>query len=216
MTQPIVTSDLLISTLARLQEANALRISTTEDLEAAAELFSDLKRERDDHERARVAEKEPHLEAGRAVDARWKPVLTTLDSAAAAIASKIKAFKAEMDRKAEEEQRRLRAQQERERARLAKQAEKAEARGLTETADALIREAETMQPAIVTSAMPPRTAGLQLADNWTFVVEDEGLLPREYLVPDLVAIRRTVKALKGRTAIPGVRVFNEATVKRGR
>lgn len=217
MTTPTLdTNEILMTASNQLREANALRIDTPEDLDAASELFGELKNERDSHERSRVAEKEPHLEAGRQVDAKWKPILTTLDSATLAIANKIRAFKAEMDRRAQEEQRRLREQQERERARLAKQAEKAEAKGLPETADALIREAETMQPAIVTSAMPVRPAGLQLADNWTFVIEDESKLPREYLVPDLVAIRKTVKALKGRTAIPGVRAYNESTVKRGR
>lgn len=200
----------------RLQEANALTVETAEDLEAASELFNTVKNERDAHERSRVTEKEPHLEAGRQVDARWKPILTTLDSAAAAITSKINVFKREAQRRAEEEQRRLREQQEKERQRLARQAEKAEARGLHDTADALIREAETMQPAIVAPAVPRHVPGLQSVESWDFVVEDPEKLPRNYLVPDMQAIRRTVKAMKGRTEISGVRVFREDQIRRGR
>lgn len=200
----------------RLQEANALVIATTEDLDTASELFNATKNARDAHERTRVTEKEPYLEGGRQVDARWKPILTTFDSAADAIANKIRSFKRAAEQRAQEEQRRLREQQERERQKLAKQAERAEAKGLTDTADALIREAETMQPAIVQSAMPNRVSGLGLAENWTFVIEDETKLPREYLIPDQQAIRRTVKAMKGRTNIPGVRAYNEDSIRRGR
>lgn len=217
MTTPALdTNELLMAATASLQEARALAIQTAEDLEDASELFNLTKSTRDAYERERVAEKEPHLAAGRAVDARWKPVLTTLDDASNEIASKIRAFRREMERRAAEEQRRLREQQETERQRLERLAEKAEAKGLTETADALIREAETMQPAIVQPAVPRHVPGLQTAERWTFVIEDESKLPREYLIPDQQAIRRTVQAMKGRTAIPGVRVYREDQIKRGR
>lgn len=217
MTTPIIdTNELLVTASERLREATELTIGSAEDLDAASELFNVTKRARDEYERERVAEKAPHLEAARAVDARWKPVLTTLDTAAESIANKIRAFRREMERRAAEEQARLRAEQEKERLRLARQAEKAEARGLTDTADALIREAETMQPAIVQPAVPRHVPGLQTAERWTFVIEDESKLPREYLIPDQQAIRRTVQAMKGRTAIPGVRVYREDQIKRGR
>lgn len=212
----IDTNELLVEATMRLQRATALTVSTAEDLDAASELFNELKSTRDSHERARVLEKEPHLEAGRQVDARWKPILTTLDSAAATITAKINTFKREAQRRADEEQRRLREQQERERQRLAKQAEKAEAKGLTHTADALMREAETIQPAIVAPAVPRHIPGIQQVEKWDFVIEDPGQLPRQYLIPDQTAIRRTVQALKGRTEIPGVRVYRDDQIRRGR
>lgn len=217
VTTPTVdTNELLVAASMRLQEANQLTIATAEDLDAASDLFNATKNERDAHERSRVVEKEPHLEAGRQVDAKWKPILTTLDSASTAIANKIRTFRREMERRAEEEQRRLREQQEKERQRLARQAEKAEAKGLTDTADALIREAETMQPAIVEPAMPKRIPGVQMAEHWAFEIEDPDKLPREYLIPDQQAIRRVVQAMKGRTSISGVRVYQEDQVRRGR
>lgn len=212
----IDTNELLTEATVRLQQANALTVTTAEDLDAASELFNQTRNARDQHERARVAEKEPHLEAGRQVDARWKPILSTLDSAATAITGKINAFKREAQRRAEEEQRRLRAEQEKERARLLKQAERAETRGLPQTADALVREAETIQPAIVTPAVPRHVPGLQTVEKWDFVIEDASQLPRNYTTPDLTAIRRTVQALKGKTEIPGVRVFREDSIRRGR
>lgn len=217
MTSPTLdTNEILVFATTRLNEANRLVILTPEDLDAASDLFNAAKDERDAHERSRVAEKEPHLEAGRQVDAKWKPILATLDSAASIITGKIRAFRAEMERRAAEEQKRLREEQEKERLRLAKQAEKAEARGLHQTADALIREAETIQPAIVAPSVPRHVPGLQTAERWDFVIEDEAKLPRNYLVPDMQAIRKTVQAMKGRAEIPGVRVFRDDQIRRGR
>lgn len=212
----IDTNQLLAEATIRLQQANTLTITTAEDLDAASDLFNQTRSARDAHERSRVTEKEPHLEAGRQVDARWKPILTTLDSAATAITGKINAFKREAQRRAEEEQRRLRAEQEKERLRLMKQAERAETKGLSQTADALVREAETIQPAVVAPAVPRHVPGLQTVERWDFVIEDAGQLPRNYMTPDLTAIRRTVQALKGKTAIPGVRVYREDSIRRGR
>jgi hypothetical protein len=212
----IDANEVLVAAQQRRTVAEALTIQTAEDLEAASELFNQTRSERDAHERTRVAEKEPYLEAGRQVDARWRPVLVALDSAAHTITNKINAFRAEARRRAEEEQKRLREQQEKERQRLLKQAERAEVKGLTQTADALVREAETIQPAIVQPAMPSRVAGIQTVERWDFAIEDESKIPRNYLEPNEQAIRRTVQALKGKTDIPGVRVFRDDSIRRGR
>ena len=210
------TNEPLLLALQRLQEANALTIQSAEDMEVASELFNAAKAERDEYERSRVGEKEPHLEAGRQVDAKWKPILTTLDSATAAISAKIGTFRREAQRRAEEEQRRLREQQEKERQRLEKQAARAEAKGLTDTADALIREAETMQPAIVQPALPKHVPGIQTVERWDFVVERPDDVPRELCKPDEQAIRKVVQAMKGRASIAGVRVFRDDQIRRGR
>jgi hypothetical protein len=60
---------------------------------------------------------------------------------------------------------------------------------------------------------------LTYRDNWTFgFVDAKGrpvdkpdvrLIPIEYLKVDDAAIRGVVKAMKERTAIPGVRAFND-------
>lgn len=216
MTQTRDTNEVLMLAGRRLKEATELDIQTAEDLPTASQLFNEIRNERDRYERERKDEKEPHLAAGRAVDERWKPILDTHDTASSIVNSKISIFRRQAEKRAAEEQARLRAQQEKERMRLAKQAERAEAKGLTETADALIHEAETMQPAIVAPSVPRHVPGLVEADNWTFEIVNAALIPREYLMLDMVAIRKTVKALKDRTAIPGIRAYNEPTNRRGR
>ena len=57
-------------------------VSTDEQEAQLDDLLADVKEARRDAEAKRKAEKEPHLEAGRAVDAAWKPVLSRLDAAA--------------------------------------------------------------------------------------------------------------------------------------
>ena len=60
-------------------------VQTAEQDAALEALKADLRRVAKDAEAARKAEKEPHLEAGRAVDAAYKPVATKCDKAIKAI-----------------------------------------------------------------------------------------------------------------------------------
>jgi len=53
------------------------------------------------------------------------------------------------------------------------------------------------------------TAGLVIREDWKYSIPEPSLLPREYLIPDEKKIGRIVRALKGDTAIPGVRVWAE-------
>jgi hypothetical protein len=57
-----------------------------------------------------------------------------------------------------------------------------------------------------------KTSGITYTEKWNFEITDEKLIPRDYLVPDEKKIRTIVKAMKGATNIPGVRVFDEGTV----
>lgn len=129
------------------------------------------------------------------------------------------------ERRAREERERLeRAERERvaaeneRRRREAEQAQIAEAAAAAERGDALAaaaiiaeepvyepvaaRPVFTPPPAVVEV---PKAKGLSTRMDWDFEIVDEALIPRQYLVPDLVAIRKVVKAMKGRTQIAGIR-----------
>jgi hypothetical protein len=58
----------------------------------------------------------------------------------------------------------------------------------------------------------PRASGLSLTETWKFSIVDASLIPREYLVPDEIKIGRIVRAMKGETKIPGVRIYSEKSV----
>lgn len=115
------------------------KITDDEQLAAAQSLRSRLLELKSEGEKKHKREKEPHLEAGRAVDKRWLPVVKRAQAAADAIRAAMGAYETE----------KLRKQREAETARLAaeiaarKEAEKANAPAPVETAPETVASAPT-------------------------------------------------------------------------
>ena len=59
----------------------------------------------------------------------------------------------------------------------------------------------------------PRVPGLSVRKNWNSRITNPELIPREYLMPDLVKIGRVVRALKNECHIPGIQVYEEDTLQ---
>ncbi len=76
------------------------------------------------------------------------------------------------------------------------------------------REAE-LEP-IPDVPVAAKADGVNLRDNWTFEIVDESLIPREYLIPDEVKIRKVVIALKDKTNIPGIKAVNRPIIVKSR
>ncbi len=107
------------------------------------------------------------------------------------------AEQAERDRKAREEAE----------AAAAEEAATFEDETVLETPAVLRRAQETRT---VVSAVPPKVTGVSKPiTDWKFEITDAGAVPREYLQVNESAIRAMVKAQKGNTSIPGVRVWPE-------
>jgi len=72
-----------------------------------------------------------------------------------------------------------------------------------------IRKAETA----VADALPPqvKAAGTFLTKHWTWEVEDHLKIPARYFTLDLLKINKEVREQKGKTNIPGIRVFQKAS-----
>lgn len=60
---------------------------------------------------------------------------------------------------------------------------------------------------------PEKVEGVSFVENWTFDITDKAKIPMEYMIPDEKKIRGVVKAMKGDTNIPGIRVFADKTVR---
>lgn len=54
--------------------------------------------------------------------------------------------------------------------------------------------------------------GVTTRSTWKYAVEDLSLIPREYLVLDEKKVKAVVKAMRADTNIPGIRVFEDASV----
>jgi hypothetical protein len=68
--------------------------------------------------------------------------------------------------------------------------------------------APSEEPPVFVPKDTPRIAGLTYREDWKFEITDLSVVPREYLIADDVKIGRVVRALKGTTNIPGVRVYS--------
>lgn len=137
------------------------------------------------------------------------------------------AYKQDQDRLRREEEEKLRLaatqiEMERRKAEEARRMEEAAALeqvGAKEEAEQIMAEIiqETEAPIIV--APPPpvtpkvETRGMAMQTTWTFEIVNEGLIPRQYLTPDMVKIGGIVRALKENTNIPGIKIVSQTKMK---
>jgi len=122
--------------------------------------------------------------------------------------------------KVEEEQRKqaeaIRKQQQIEAAKLEAQAEKLEVKGKVEQADALREQAEIKKTLVPVMPEAPKVKGITVTERWTFEIVDESLIPREYLIPDLVRLGKVARAEQGKRIIPGVIFKTEKGLSSGK
>lgn len=174
----------------------------------------------------RVEEKAPHLEASRAVDAKYQPLIAQVQDAVKAVTRALTAFleAEEAKRRAEAEEKRRKAQEEAERAAaLAKAAEQEadpfdafdkaeEARKTEAEAVSLHRQAAEPVKVNVTGLDGGRAAGLRTV-GWIVEVEDPAALVAyyahrtEFLELAKKCAAAEAKATKGQAKIPGARLI---------
>lgn len=116
-------------------------------------------------------------------------------------------------RKLEEERLREEARKKEEEERL-QEALALERGGLKEEAEQVISEPVYVAPIILPST--PKISGIAMQKRWTFRIVDATKIPREYLIPDEIAIGQRVRALKDRAIIPGCEIYSEDIVMAGR
>lgn len=115
----------------------------------------------------------------------------------------------EQKRQAEQERLRSEATKKEEEARLV-QAQKAESVGDKKMADAILEAPVFVPPVVLPKEQAP--TGIQYRDVWRFEIDNYDLVPRDYCTVDEKKIGGVVRALKGETKIPGVRVYSERIV----
>jgi len=161
---------------------------------------------------------DPLVEKTRAA---WKESLEKRDNqlepveyAENIVKKKIKKYENEQEQKRQEAereaQRKADEQARKERERLQKRAEKAAEKGKEEkAADLMDQAAEVAPPPVTVEPTINRVKNLGITRVWKYKIENEDLIPREYMTPDLPAIGKVVRALKQNVNIPGVRVYQE-------
>lgn len=149
------------------ERCKALVVTTAADLTTAAELIDAEVRARKAAEKQRTTEKQPHLDAGRAVDAAWQPVTATLDAAIRPVKAQVLAFQ-QAERKriaAEQEAARLEAERAQEAAIAALQSQEV----APWEAEALVEQADTAAAAV---------AAVEAASSQTTTIKADGVRAR--------------------------------------
>lgn len=176
------------------------------------------RRERERAEKEAKRLREEAEEADRKAAAKERDRLAELqrkediraEEEAARLADERAAAKTEEDRQRAEEQEaaaETRRQKEQDRLHQERLDSEAEQRERSARAETLETRAETVSTAPVAPA--PKVKGISTRKKWTYEVVDLAKVPREYLQLNTVAVGGVVRALKGETNIPGIRVTSE-------
>ena len=188
-------------------------VSTEEQAGDMSALVKELAGVEKSAEIARAAAKEPHLEAGRVVDAWFKSGITEpVKAAKSKLQARIEKF---LVAKAAAEQRK----REEEAAEARAEAELAAAMATTNAGleKAIERDSEAAKAEARADAKPAEMARTRsesgavatLRTTWEFEIVDPTQIPRSYMVVNEQAIRAAIRT--GARKIPGVRVYEKQT-----
>ena len=175
-----------------LTAAQEITIESNGDLTKATDVLSRIKQAQKLIKSKKETITKPINEALKNVRSLFAPVEQSVDEAERLIKSKMLSYQQEVDRKAREEQ-----------AKLAKKVEDGKLK--PETAVKKMEKIETVAPTVEGS----KGGEVQFRTVRKVVIEDESKLPRKYLVPDKIAIRKD--ALAG-VDIEGVKVVEEKEI----
>lgn len=201
-------ADLLRRANSRLVMAERFEIKTPAQYALAAEELSAVKARAKELESQRMAITRPLDVAKKNVMDLFRAPLALLDRAETIYKDRLKAFAAEQARIAAEERLRLEAAADEERKRLTDQAAAEQAAGNTGVA-AVLEQMGAMIIAPEPASAVPKVDTLSSRESWSFEIENEAVIPREFLSVDLRKIRAIVNVQKASTRIDGVRVFRD-------
>lgn len=181
------------------QYATALVIGTDDDVKSATNdlsIISGLKKAIEEKRKEYTQPINDHL---KAVNEAFKSFAEPLNNADKITRQKVLDYRAEQERKRQE-------QEEINRLRLEAAQKEMELKGeLTESVDLV--ETQPEQPNHYRS----EAGTLGKATIWKFEVVDFALVPDEYKLPDATKIGKVVRA--GLRSIPGIRIYSEDTLK---
>lgn len=175
-------------------QANAVAISTPEDYTQAVDIVAKLKEAGSNIKAKKESITKPLNEALKNARDLFRPIEDQFSNAESVIKGKLLSYKKMMDERAAAEE--------------AKIAQKVESGKMKlETGEKKLDQIER-----VDTTTKGKVGEVQIRKIKKVRITDEAALPRQYLVPDNVAIRRD--ALSG-IAIPGVEVYDEEQVAAG-
>jgi hypothetical protein len=200
-------------------QAKELKVVDAASYIAAGELWKGIKALR-----AKVADtfddiiKAAHLAHKKAVEKK-KMHDGPLDAAERMVKQAMSVYDLEEEKKRQAEQRRLEEiarKAAEEQALMDAIAAEDEAKRNGATKEEAAQEAETVMaepvyvpPVVLPKATPKMQGGPVYRTIWKFRIKDVNAIPRQYMVPNEVAIGGVIRSLKGQANIPGIEVYEE-------
>lgn len=200
-----------------LDTAEMLVVRTQEEFEGCAKFLQKVKGALAELEQRRRSIVDPINLAVKRINDLFRGPRETLEVAETSAKGAMARYSQEQERKAREEEARLRRLAAEENAKKIKaaerEAEKAEKKGDPALAESIRDQAQaTLIPPPILQAETPKAAGISMRTVWKFRIVNEALVPREYLVPDERKIGGVVRSLQDKASIPGVEVYAEQLV----
>lgn len=194
--EPVKALTAIKGQISKLENAaSSLTIATTEDYTQAVDLVAQLKDRGSKIKILKESITKPANEILKNARAMFAPVEAQHANAEAIIKTKLLDYKRQKDAEAREAEAKIAAKVEAGRMRL-------------DTAEKKLDNIERVE-----NTTRGNVGEVQVRKVKKVRIVDAALLPREYLIPDDVAIRRD--ALGGKT-IPGVEIFEEEIIAAGR
>lgn len=192
------------------EQARAIKITDVATYTGAGDLWKSIKALR-----SKVAETfNPLIDNAhrlhKSILAKKQAVDGPLEEAEKTVKRAMEAFDREQERLRREAEEKLReqARKEEEERRL-QEAIILESEGQTAIAEAVMEAPVYVAPVVIPKTTPKMAGGPVFREVWDFEIIDEKAIPREYMVPDLVKIRKVVTALKNQSNIAGVRAYSK-------
>jgi hypothetical protein len=192
----------------------SLDITTDEQAKNANDFLRSIKSDYKFFEDKRKAIKEPVLQLGKEIDARFKQFTVPLVEAEEKLKGALTVYQVEQDRKRREAEAKAIAEakrlEEQDRLRLESKAMKLEEKGRSEQAEALREQAEAVyRPVVLVQPEASKLEGSSFRSKTVAIIEDIKLIPQEYYlntpgVVEAIQIAMNVYA-KNKVPIPGVR-----------
>lgn len=208
--QLVETNEVEIKAVSVVDQAKAVKIIDAESYTSAGVLWKSIgdmiKEVRDTFDPICEAAHKAH----KAATAKRALYLDPLESAYKKVKQLMSDYDLEQDRirRAAEERLREIARREEEERRL-QEAIILESEGQTAIAEAVMEAPVYVAPVVIPKTTPKMAGGPVFREVWDFEIIDEKAIPREYMVPDLVKIRKVVTALKNQSNIAGVRAYSK-------
>ena len=208
--QLVETNEVETRALSIVDQAKAVKVVDIESYKYAGELWKGI----GDMIKEVKATFDPICEAAnkahKAATAKRASFLDPLEAVYRSVKKLMSDYDAEQERIRREAEEKLReqARKEEEERRL-QEAIALEQSGQKEVATAVMEAPVYVAPVVIPKVVPRMEGGPVFREVWDFEIIDEKAIPREYMVPDLVKIRKVVTALKNQSNIAGVRAYSK-------